>query len=145
MKITPIIPAGEGQLAISSARVRPAMLDFSGSHGPLLMSDKAMIEAATGTIFNWPPKEGEGAPQAAFDLALMRARQMAEGSVLADITATDLDTLRNAGILDEKFVSKALDYLATGSKDNDTAGRHDLRRGAAPTSGTVASDGSIYM
>ena len=119
----------------------------SGKHGILLESDIAMIQAATNTIFNWPPRQGELVPLSAIELAAWRQRQSIEGSALGKITATDLDALVQQGIIDEVFATKTKEYLANGEQDNSTAGRTDLRVQALnrPQPGTVMPDGSIYM
>lgn len=119
----------------------------SGKHGLLLDSDVALIQAATNTIFNWPPREGELVPVSAIELAAWRQRQSIEGSALEKITATDLDALLQQGIIDEVFAMKAKEYLASGDKDNSAAGRTDLRVQAPhrPEAGTVMPDGSIFM
>ena len=116
-------------------------------HGILLESDIAMIQAATNTIFNWPPRQGELVPVSAIELAAWRQRQSIEGSALGKITATNLDALVQQGIIDEVFATKAKEYLANGEQDDSTAGRTDLRVQAPyrPQPGTVMPDGSIYM
>lgn len=47
------------------------------SWGPLTSSDLKLLKGATGQDFTWPPEEGEGAPAAAFDLALKRMDERA--------------------------------------------------------------------
>lgn len=78
-----------------------------------------MIKAATTTEFNWPPGDGEGAPQSAFDLSMLRLRQI-QGSMIADFTAQDLGALRRSGLVDTDFLDNALDYLTKRSEHDDT-------------------------
>ncbi|WP_372697386.1 hypothetical protein [Arthrobacter sp. JSM 101049] len=114
----------------------------------LTNSDIALIKAATHTEFNWPPAVGEGAPQAAFDLSMVRLRQMQQGSVIAEFTAKDLANLRRAGLVDADFLQGAIEYLKGCGRDDDrTAGSSSQ---APPTdltraSGTVAQDGAVYL
>lgn len=114
----------------------------------LTNSDIAMIKAATNTEFNWPPAAGEGAPQAAFDLNMLRLRQMQQGSVIADFTAQDLAALRRSGLIDTDFLTNALDYLSKRGQNGDNsqsapskAPLEDLN----PKSGTVTKDGYMFL
>lgn len=148
MEINRIVVSNSAIHAQPSAHVRPT-LHGDMSSGYLTDADIALIEAATNTEFNWPPGEGEGAPQAAFDLGMLRYRQMLEGSVIAELKAADLVSLRRAGVIDQEFLTNALEFLRSGGKDTDTSGRTDLTRAepfAQPKQpGTIAVDGSVYL
>ncbi len=131
-----------------SVKSPAASTDRLDGWGPLLASDVALIQAATNTKFNWPPIEGQGFPEAAFDLSVMRARQAAENVPMKALTANDLSTLRNAGIIDEQFFTKSIDYLKTGGRTDGSLSVIDLtvpRSATRIAPGTVAPDGSIYM
>lgn len=149
MKINPIVPPSGLMQTVSRTLTRPVM--HSGPGGMLSDSDIAFIKAATHTEFNWPPGDGEGFPEAAFELAVVRMRQAAANSMIGQITAKDLIAMGRSGDLNPEFVSMALDYLdnlATAGQDSDTAERTDLRvrrPESTPTSGSSASDGSSYL
>lgn len=148
MNINPIVASNSTTQARPLAHVQPTLHGDMKS-GYLTTADIALIKAATNTEFNWPPGEGEGAPEAAFELAMLRHRQMLNGSALAELKATDLVALRRAGIINQEFLTNALDYLRSGDKGTDTTERTDLTRrdGHGPTiqSGTIAPDGSVYL
>src|SRR3954463_6470961 len=119
MNITPLGVSGSTMHARPVGYVRPTMHGDMFS-GYLTTADIALIKAATNTEFNWPPGEGEGAPEAAFELAMLRHGQMLNGAVLAELKATDLVALRRAGIINQEFLTNALDYLRSGEKGTDT-------------------------
>lgn len=148
MEVNRIVVSNSAIHAQPSAHVRPT-LHGDMSRGYLTDADIGLIKAATNTQFNWPPGEGEGAPQAAFDLGMLRYRQMLEGSKIAELKAADLGTLRRAGVIDQEFLTNALEFLRSGGKDNDTNGRTNLTQPepfAQPKqAGTVAADGSVYL
>lgn len=134
--------------AASPSFVTPQMRGKSSAGEFLTKSDVAMVKAATNTEFNWPPAVGEGAPQAAFDLNMLRLRQMQQGSVIADFTAQDLASLRRSGLIDSSFLSNALDYLSKPGQHREnsqgassTAPSQDLTH--AP--GTVTKDGYMFL
>jgi len=148
MQINSITNSGNGALQAFSGKVSAGQMHGSWDKGGVLFdSDIAMLKAVTNTEFDWPPKEGGGAPQAAFDLAAWRQDQMNKGSALGKITATDLDALVRRGILDADFAAKAKEYLANGEKSPSTTAPTDLRINALgrPQPGTIGPDGSIYM
>jgi hypothetical protein len=134
--------------AASPSLMTPPMRGDSSAGEFLTKSDIAMIKAATNTDFNWPPAIGEGAPQAAFDLNMLRLRQMQQGSVIADFTAQDLSSLRRSGLIDSGFLSNALDYLSKPGQHREnsqgassTAPRQDLTHKV----GTVTMDGYMFL
>ncbi len=111
MQVSAIVgsPSVIGQRLASSVQRAQAVGD--GHSGFLTSSDLALLKTVTGWDFPWPPKEGEGAPMAAFDLAAFRERQMAAGSILKDLTSADLMKLKSTGQLDADFADKAAAYL----------------------------------
>lgn len=158
MKINPMVSPPSVTNAAFKALSRPEMhSDLARGFGPLSSNDVKMIEAATNTKFNWPPGEGEGFPQAADDLAMMRIRQSQEGSVYGDLTRADLTAAARKGIIDKNFLDQALDYLAKGSSDAAAGGPPptDLTKtsGITPTANkpvtpppdTSRKDGAFYV
>lgn len=148
MNISSLAPSGGLSHALSQTFSISQMRGDLSAGGFLTDSDIALIKAATNTEFNWPPGEGEGAPQAAFDLSMLRLRQMQQGSVIADFNAQDLAALHRSGLIDADFLANALEYLAKGGEHSDTgesalskAPREDLTR----KSGTMGKDGSFYL
>lgn len=134
----------------SSASAPPATTvrsDRTGSIGPLLDSDMAVIAAATGIEFNWPPADGARVPEAAFELSAARARQMAANLPMKDLTARDLSVLHSKHLLDDNMLAKGLDYLKDGTqaKGVSSAINPPARPSAQAAPGTIAADGSIYI
>lgn len=91
------------------------------SWGPLTSSDLKLLKGATGQDFNWPPKEGEGAPQAAFDLALARMDERARNLPWNKIGSAELARLQQVGAISEAFAEAAQEYLRTGKSAPDAS------------------------
>ena len=148
MKINSVDQSRDAIHSVSKLSARPLMHSGGPNLGILSDSDIAMIKAVTKTDFNWPPAEGEGFPQAAADLAMVRVRQRAENSTIGQLNAKNLLALGRVGDLDPEFVSKAIEYLKDGQVSGTTE-RTDLRSRrpfeSAPTSGERARDGSLYL
>jgi hypothetical protein len=144
--INSLPPSGGFLRAMAQSFATSQLRGDLSAGGFLTDSDIALIKAATNTEFNWPPADGEGAPQAAFDLSMLRLRQMQQGSMIADFTAQDLAALRRAGLIDADFFTNAVDYLSKRGRHadgpvQDEAPPMDLTR----KSGTTAPDGSVFL
>jgi hypothetical protein len=122
--------------SVSRARQVPSAPDYSSGYGPLSAKEHDMIQRATGMEFNWPPTADDHFPMAAVEIALSHVREAAQGLPTKDITATGLSDLHRLGLIDGDFLSKSLAILRQGEGQGGSA---------KPTSGTVASDGSVYL
>ena len=148
MRINQIVATAPSPLA---AAARPTMHSGGPGIGGFLSDDDIdLIKQVTNTEFNWPPGAGEGIPLAAFELSAIRLDQMNRSMKVSPLTGEDLTALAASGRLGAEFVAKAMDHLDRGRPTQTGAPREDLRlawadRPTRPTSGTVASDGSIYL
>ena len=117
--------------------------------GTLLKSDVALLRAATGVNFTWPPDEVTGAPQAAFDLALLRVRQASDGTPWRKLTPADVQDLHRMGILGQEVLDKALQYLSqthpNDSGSSNTPGPPDAKPGSASTSPGRTPVTALYL
>jgi hypothetical protein len=105
-----------------------------------------LIRAATGVDFNWPPDEATGAPEAAFNLALVRVRQATDGTSWRKLNPADLQDLHRMGVISQEFLDKALDYLSkAGGKGTDSvssgAGSALKAAGESPAAKGAGSSG----
>lgn len=129
------------------------------SWGPLTSSDLKLLKGATGQDFNWPPKEGEGAPAAAFDLALKRMDERARNLPWNKIGSAELAKLKQAGDVTEAFADAAEEYLRTDKSTNgvgpevpaanvattDTARRAQPVQPPQTTTTPWVQDGKLYL
>ncbi len=139
MQVSAIVgnPSVIGQRLASS--VQRAQMVGDAHSGFLTSTDLKLLKTVTGWDFPWPPKEGEGAPMAAFDLAAFRERQMAAGSILKDLTSADLTKLKSTGQLVADFADKAAAYL----DHTDTTPTRVII--SSPRFPSTPDDGSLYL
>ncbi|GAB95091.1 hypothetical protein BJY21_004200 [Kineosphaera limosa] len=104
--------------------VRKAIYE-SASYGPLLESDKRMLEEFSGMEFDWPPVSGGAFPGDAVGIALIRKGQLQDGARLGsgDLMSamsrlqSVYQRMNGSGIFTDEFMT----YVAQRSADSPAA------------------------
>ena len=73
----------------------------------------------------------------AYDLAMARQRQAAEGTPWHKLSSSDLHDLRRQGVISQDFLDKALDYLSKGDGANRASSSTPAVGTTAPPTSTA--------
>jgi hypothetical protein len=145
MKIDKFVPPASP--IVARGTVHTGDVDNSG-YPPLSRRDVEVIRQATGMFFNWPPREDEGFPGVAMEVALERMRQEAAGQPWNGVDADTLRNLRRLGLITQEGMNKGMDALSKPSGASSSAGLptvHEAALAAANHRSAVSDPSPLYL